>query len=89
MSEQIRNRRKLLIGVVSSKSGEKTVKVTYAYKVQHKLYSKEVNKKTVVHVHDENSECDVGDRVQIMETRPISKLKRWRITKVLSKAPVA
>lgn len=81
------NTRKSFTGTVTSRSGDKTVKVTYAYKIQHPLYIKEVNRKTVVHAHDEKNECGVGDRVVIMETRPLSKLKRWRVTEVVEKAP--
>ena len=85
MSE--RKQRKSIIGVVTSRSGEKSVKVTYDYKVRHPLYKKEIKEKTVVHAHDDGNECGVGDRVSIMETRPISKLKRFRVVKVLEKAP--
>jgi small subunit ribosomal protein S17 len=83
-----RNRRKDLSGFVTSRSGDKTVKVTYEYKVAHPLYRKEVKRKTVVHAHDEKNECNVGDRVEIMETRPLSKLKRWRIVRVIEAAPL-
>lgn len=83
-----RNSRKSIIGTVTSRSGDKSVKVTYDYKVRHPLYLKEVKQKTVVHVHDEKNECGVGDRVLIMETRPLSKLKRFRIVEVVTKAPV-
>jgi small subunit ribosomal protein S17 len=82
-----RNSRKSLIGTVTSRSGEKTVKVTYFYKIPHPLYRKEIKRKTVVHVHDEADDCGLGDRVEIMETRPISKLKRWRVTRVIERAP--
>ena len=71
-----RNKRKTITGTVTSRSGEKSVKVTYDYKIRHHLYKKEIKKKTVVHAHDESNECGVGDRVVIMETRPLSKLKR-------------
>jgi small subunit ribosomal protein S17 len=84
----VRNNRKTITGVVSSKSGDKTVKVEYAYKSPHPVYIKEISRKTVVVAHDENNECAVGDKVVITETRPLSKLKRWRVTKVLAKAPV-
>ncbi|MCC5839760.1 MAG: 30S ribosomal protein S17 [Opitutales bacterium] len=83
-----RKQRKTITGVVSSRSGNKSVKVTYDYKIRHPLYVKEVKRKTVVHAHDEANECGVGDRVVIMETRPLSKLKRFRIVKVVDKAPV-
>ncbi len=84
-----RKQRKTLVGTVTSRSGDKSVKVTYDYKVRHPLYLKETRKKTVVHAHDENNVCGVGDRVVIMETRPLSKLKRFRVVEVLQKAAVA
>jgi small subunit ribosomal protein S17 len=83
-----RKSRKSITGVVTSLSGDKSVKVTYDYKVRHPLYIKEIKQKTVVHVHDEENACALGDRVLIMETRPISKLKRFRIVEILQKAPV-
>ena len=83
----IRNSRKVLTGTVTSRSGDKTIKVTYFYKIPHPLYKKEIKRKTVVHAHDEKNECGLGDRVEIMETRPLSKLKRWRVTRVLEVAP--
>ncbi|MCC5833639.1 MAG: 30S ribosomal protein S17 [Opitutales bacterium] len=86
MSE--RNQRKTITGIVTSRSGDKSVKVTYDYKVRHPLYLKEVKQKTVVHAHDADNACGLGDRVIIMETRPISKLKRFRIVEVVEKAPV-
>lgn len=83
-----RANRKELVGVVTSRSGDKSVKVTFFYKIPHPLYRKEIKRKTVVHVHDEKNECAVGDKVTIMETRPLSKLKRWRIIEILEKAPI-
>ncbi len=88
VESQARNNRKTITGIVASRSGDKTVKVEYAYKKPHPVYVKEINRKTVVVAHDENNECAVGDKVVIMETRPISKLKRWRIVEVLAKAPI-
>lgn len=85
MSQQ-RTSRSTITGVVTSRSGDKTIKVTYAYKTPHPLYRKEINRKTVLHVHDEQNETSIGDKVIIMETRPLSKLKRWRVVKVVSKA---
>ena len=82
-----RNSRKNLIGTVTSRSGDKTIKVTYFYKIPHPLYRKEIKRKTVLHVHDEKNECGLGDKVEIMETRPLSKLKRWRVTRVIEVAP--
>jgi small subunit ribosomal protein S17 len=85
----IRNQRKSITGIVSSRSGDKTVKVEYAYKAPHPIYIKEISRKTVVVAHDEKNECGKGDNVVIEETRPLSKLKRWRVVSVLAKAPVA
>jgi small subunit ribosomal protein S17 len=81
-----RNQRRTQIGFVSSRSGDKTVKVTVAYKKPHPLYQKVVNRQTVLHVHDEKNETRVGDKVEVMETRPLSRLKRWRVVSVLEKA---
>lgn len=87
MSQHVRhNRRKILIGFVTSRSGDKSVKVTIPYKTPHPLYHKVVNRQTVVHVHDEKNESHVGDKVEIMETRPLSRLKRWRIISVVERA---
>lgn len=80
-------RRKVLIGSVTSCTGEKTVKVTYNYKIPHPRYKKEISRKTVVHAHDESSQCRRGDKVEIIETRPLSKLKRWRVKRVVEKVP--
>lgn len=85
--ETSRNNRKELVGVVRSKTGDKSVKVVYEYKIPHPLYKKEIRRKTTVHVHDEGNDSNVGDKVRIMATRPLSKLKRWRVTEVLEKAP--
>ena len=88
MAEESRKSRRSLVGVVTSLSGEKSIKVTYFYKVPHPLYGKEIRRKTVIHVHDENKECALGDKVEVMETRPISKLKRFRVIRIVEKAPV-
>ena len=87
MAEATRNSRKSLVGEVTSRSGDKTIKVTYFYKIPHPLYRKEIKRKTVVHAHDAENECGIGDKVEIMETRPLSKLKRWRVTRVIERAP--
>src|ERR1041385_9383358 len=84
-----RTTRKTQIGFVSSRSGDKSVKVTLDYKTPHPLYQKVVKRQTVLHVHDEKNETKVGDKVEVMETRPISRLKRWRIVSVLQKAVAA
>ena len=85
--EKSRNNRKELVGFVRSKTGDKSVKVVYEYKIPHPLYKKEIRRKTTVHVHDESNDSNVGDKVRIMATRPISKMKRWRVIEVLEKAP--
>jgi small subunit ribosomal protein S17 len=89
MSSPTRNKRKDLIGFVTSRSGDKSIKVTVPYKTPHPRYHKVVNRKTVVHVHDEKNEAKVGDKVEIMESRPISRLKRWRVIRVLEAAVIA
>src|ERR1043165_9655292 len=83
-----RNQRKTQIGFVTSRSGDKSIKVTIAYKTPHPLYHKVVNRQTVLHVHDEKNETKVGDKVEGMETRPMSRRKRWRVVSVLQK-PIA
>ncbi len=88
-SEGQRTTRKTQVGFVSSRSGDKSIKVTIAYKTPHPLYHKVVNRQTVLHVHDEKNETTVGDKVEVMETRPISRLKRWRVVSVIQKAVAA
>lgn len=88
-TEGQRTKRKTQIGFVSSRSGDKSIKVTIAYKTPHPLYQKVVNRQTVLHVHDEKNETAVGDKVEVMETRPISRLKRWRVVSVIQKAVTA
>lgn len=89
MSTPSRSQRKDLIGFVTSRSGDKSIKVTVPFKTPHPRYQKVINRKTVVHVHDEKNETHVGDKVEIMETRPISRLKRWRVIRVIERAVVA
>ena len=86
MSTTTRNSRKDLTGFVTSRSGDKSIKVTVPYKIPHPRYQKTINRKTVVHVHDEKNETKVGDKVEVMETRPLSRLKRWRIVSIVQKA---
>lgn len=81
-----RNLRKTKIGVVSSNKMDKTVVVTIAERVKHPLYNKIVNNTVKYKAHDENNECQVGDKVQIMETRKLSKDKNWRVVKIVEKA---
>ncbi|MBL0355437.1 MAG: 30S ribosomal protein S17 [Chitinophagaceae bacterium] len=80
-----RNLRKTRIGVVSSNKMDKSIVVTVERKVKHPLYGKFVKKSTKFHAHDEKNECSIGDTVKIMETRPISKTKRWRLVEVVEK----
>mgnify|MGYP001199376740 FL=1 len=88
-TEEIRNNRKELVGFVRSKTGDKSIKVVYEYKTPHPLYKKEIRRKTTVHVHDEENSSSVGDKIKIIATRPLSKLKRWRVLEILEKAPLA
>lgn len=81
-----RNLRKTKIGVVTSNRMEKTVTVEIETKVKHAIYGKFVKKTTKFHAHDEKNECGIGDTVKIMESRPLSKTKRWRLVEVVEKA---
>jgi small subunit ribosomal protein S17 len=83
---ETRNLRKTRIGIVSSDKMEKTITVTVKYKEKHPIYGKFVNKTKKYHAHDEKNEAQVGDRVLLMETRPLSKLKRWRLVEIIEKA---
>lgn len=83
---EARNLRKTRIGVVSSNKMDKTVLVTVQRRLKHPLYGKFVKKTTKYMTHDEKNECTVGDLVRIMETRPLSKNKRWRLVEVMEKA---
>jgi len=80
-----RNLRKIRIGVVSSNKMDKTIVVAAERKVKHPIYGKFVKKTTKFHAHDEKNECSIGDTVKIMETRPLSKTKRWRLVEVIEK----
>ncbi|MEX2044218.1 MAG: 30S ribosomal protein S17 [Opitutus sp.] len=84
-----RSARRTIIGVVSSRSGDKSIKVVVPFKAPHPLYQKVVNRQTVLHVHDGKNETSEGDKVEIMETRPISRLKRWRVVGIVQKAVAA
>lgn len=81
-----RNLRKIRTGVVHSSKMDKTITVAVERKVKHPIYGKFLKKTTRFHAHDEKNECGVGDIVKIMETRPLSKTKRWRLVEVLEKA---
>lgn len=82
----VRNLRKTRIGVVTSNKMVKTITVAVERKVKHPIYGKFVKKTTKFHAHDEVGECAIGDIVKIMETRPLSKTKRWRLVEVIEKA---
>ena len=81
-----RNLRKIRVGVVTSDKMDKTITVAVERKVKHPIYGKFVKKTTKFHEHDEKQECAIGDVVKIMETRPLSKTKRWRLVEVVEKA---
>ena len=81
-----RNLRKTRIGVVSSSAREKTITVKVERKIMHPMYGKYLKKTKKFHAHDEINIAGIGDTVLIMETRPLSKLKRWRLVEVLAKA---
>ncbi|MBE6812623.1 MAG: 30S ribosomal protein S17 [Clostridia bacterium] len=81
-----RNLRKTRVGIVKSDKMDKTVVVAVQDKVRHPLYKKIVNRTINLKAHDENNECGIGDRVLLMETRPLSKDKRWRVVEIIEKA---
>ena len=85
MAEE-RKLRKVRQGIVVSDKMDKTVVVAVERKVPHKLYKKSINTTTKFKAHDENNECKVGDKVKVMETRPLSKDKRWRVVEIVEKA---
>jgi len=79
-----RNKRKTIKGVIVKISGNKTVKVEYSYKISHPEYKKTIKRKTILHVHDENNISKIGNEVEVMATRPLSKTKHFRLIKVLT-----
>ena len=85
MAEE-RNARKERIGTVVSDKMDKTITVAVEQKKQHPLYKRVINRTKKFKAHDENNECNEGDKVKIMETRPLSKTKRWRLVEILRKA---
>lgn len=82
---QERNRRKTRVGIVVSDKMDKTISVAVEDFVRHSLYGKSVKRTKKFKAHDENNECRIGDKVRIMETRPLSKHKRWRLVNVIEK----
>jgi small subunit ribosomal protein S17 len=85
-TEQKRGIRKSQVGIVTSAKMDKTVAVAVDRRVQHRLYKKILRRTSKFLAHDENNACKVGDRVRIVETRPLSARKRWRVEKVLASA---
>ena len=83
---ETRNLRKERVGVVFSNKMDKTITVAVKWKEKHPIYGKFVNKTKKFHAHDEKNDCNIGDTVRIMETRPLSKLKRWRLVEILERA---
>jgi small subunit ribosomal protein S17 len=83
-----RGKRRVVVGVVTSDKMNKTRRVEVPRLVKHPRYGKYVRRRTVCHAHDENNESRTGDTVEIMETRPLSKMKHWRLIRVVTKAPV-
>ncbi len=81
-----RTRRKVREGLVVSDKMDKTVVVSVEDRVKHALYGKVLRRTSKLKAHDENNECGIGDRVQIMETRPLSATKRWRVVQIVEKA---
>ena len=82
----LRNRRKERLGSVTSNKAHKTITVAVERRVKHPLYGKFIKKTTKLMAHDESNACNLGDFVKIMETRPLSKCKRWRLVEILKKA---
>ncbi len=83
---QVRNLRKEKVGVVVSDKMDKSIVVAVKRKVKHPMYGKFVNKTTKFHAHDESNTCNEGDTVRIMETRPLSKTKCWRLVEIIERA---
>ncbi|MDH6535375.1 30S ribosomal protein S17 [Parabacteroides sp. 52] len=83
---ETRNLRKERTGVVTSNKMDKSITVAIKWKEKHPMYGKFVNKTKKYHAHDEKNECNIGDTVKIMETRPLSKTKRWRLVQIIERA---
>lgn len=83
---ETRNLRKERTGVVTSNKMDKSITVAIKWKEKHPIYGKFVNKTKKYHAHDEKNECNMGDTVKIMETRPLSKTKRWRLVQIIERA---
>ena len=83
---ETRNLRQERMGVVTSNKMDKSITVAVKWKDKHPIYGKFVNKTKKYHAHDEKNECNIGDTVRIMETRPLSKTKRWRLVQIIERA---
>lgn len=81
-----RNLRKTRVGMVVSDKMDKTAVVAILDNVKHPIYGKVIKRTVKIHVHDEKNECGIGDKVSVMETRPLSKTKRWRLVEIIEKA---
>lgn len=88
MSQEERNLRKSRVGVVTSDKMEKTVVVSVETLIEHPLYKKRIKQTKKFKAHDEQNQCKIGDKVRIMETRPLSKDKRWRVIEIIESAVV-
>ena len=81
-----RNLRKVRVGLVVSNKMDKTVTVAIADNVKHPIYGKIIKRTLKLHAHDEENTCNIGDKVEVMETRPLSKTKRWRLVEIIERA---
>lgn len=86
MADETRSNRKVRIGRVVSNKMDKTIVVAIETRVKHKLYGKTMNRTTKLKAHDEENTCQIGDRVKVMECRPLSRDKRWRLVEVIERA---
>ncbi len=86
VTETARNLRKTRTGKVVSDKMNKTIVVAIVDNVKHPVYGKVMHRTVKIHAHDENNECGIGDKVTVMETRPLSKTKRWRLVEIIEKA---
>jgi small subunit ribosomal protein S17 len=86
VADETRGNRKVRIGRVVSNKVDKTIVVAIETRIKHKLYGKIMKRTTKLKAHDENNECQIGDRVKVMETRPLSREKRWRLVEIIEKA---
>ncbi len=84
-SQAARKLRRVRQGVVASDKGNKTIKVVCEFSVKHRKYGKYIKRRTVLHAHDETNQAETGDRVEIMECRPMSKTKNWRLVRVVGR----